>query len=111
MPVCAIVIRRARPLPDELAAKVAEPGPYRRRVDDLAALPAFVGGKQPPGSRKATPLFGGEEEPLADGQRRELLSEHTHLFLRVVELPLQPVVDRGGDHHDEELQRHRQHGW
>ena len=31
------------------------------------------------------------------------------LFLHEVELASQPVVDRGGDHHDEELQRHGQH--
>jgi hypothetical protein len=30
-------------------------------------------------------------------------------FFAIVEIALQPLVDRGGDHHDDELQRHGQH--
>jgi hypothetical protein len=48
---------------------------------------------------------GGEGQPLAGRSRAELFPEHAPLFLHEVELPLQPVVDRGGDHHDENLQR------
>jgi len=56
-------------------------------------------------------LVGVEGDLPAAGSLVELFSEDAPFFFDVVELALQPIVDRGGDHHDDELQRHGQHGW
>ena len=53
--------------------------------------------------------LGTKSNLLAAGQGVELLLEDAPLFFNVVELALQTIDDRGGDHHDEELQRHEQH--
>jgi hypothetical protein len=88
---------------------LAEPRQNRPRLDQLAALPALVGGEQLGGLGQPAALLGAEGELLAARGGVKLFPEHAPLFLHVVKLPLQPVVDRGGDHHDEKLPRDGQH--
>jgi hypothetical protein len=66
---------------------------------------ALAGGGEPPA------LVGGEGELLATCHGIDLFLQHAPLFLHVVEFPLQSIVDRGGDHRDQERQRHGQHRW
>src|ERR1019366_4031859 len=63
-------------------------------------------GEQLPGRGQAATLLGGEDDFLAARDGIELLSKDAPFFFDIVELVLRPIVDRGGDHHDDELQRH-----
>jgi hypothetical protein len=89
--------------------KLAAPGENGGRLHEATALPTLVWRQQLAGRGQAPALVGSEDELLVAHHDVELLSENAALFLHVVELALQPIVDRGGDHRDDERQRHRQH--
>ncbi len=92
-----------------LRGQLAEPGENRLRLHEPAALAPLVRGELLAGGGKATALVCRECELLAARGGVQLFLQNALLFFDVVELALQPIVDRGCDHHDQELQRHGQH--
>ena len=92
-----------------LRGQLAEPGENRLRLHEPAALAPLVRGELLACGGKATALVCRECELLAARGGVQLFLQNALLFFDVVELALQPIVDRGCDHHDQELQRHGQH--
>jgi hypothetical protein len=72
-------------------------------------LPALLRAQFFAFKRQSTPLTGGKRDPRAARAGEHDLLKNPNLFLRVVQLPLHPLVDRGRDHRDDELKgrRHR----
>jgi hypothetical protein len=91
--------------------ELAKPGENRLGPDQPAAFPTLVRGERLAGGSETAALVGGEGDLLAARDSVELFLENAPLFFDVVELALQTIVDRGGDRHDNELQRHGQHRW